>query len=173
MDGLDLQRLITALLMPLPLGLLLAGAGLILLAASRWRRGGWWRGGWLLAVSGLATLLLAALPGVSRTLMADLERPYPPRPAAECPRAGAIVLLGGALQPLLAGEARGRLHRGSDRAWEAARQDERPRTGPSATKISPTGGKSHRGPPARPRIRSDQPPHRPPGTVLLAIMSIR
>ena len=44
MDGLDLQRLITALLMPLPLGLVLASAGLILLAASRWRRGGWWRG---------------------------------------------------------------------------------------------------------------------------------
>ena len=115
MDGLDLQRLITALLMPLPLGLLLAGAGLVLLAASRWRRSGW-----LLAVGGLATLLLAALPGVSRPLMAGLERPYPPRPAADCPRAEAIVLLGGAVQPLLAGETRGRLHRGSDRVWEAA-----------------------------------------------------
>ena len=107
MDGLDLQRLITALLMPLPLGLLLAGAGLILLAATRWRRGGW-----LLAVGGLAWILLAALPEVSRTLMAGLEQPYPPRPAAACPRAEAIVLLGGAMQPLLAGEARGRLHRG-------------------------------------------------------------
>ncbi|MCO5760809.1 MAG: hypothetical protein NHG36_04755, partial [Chromatiaceae bacterium] len=105
MDSLDLQRLITALLMPLPLGLLLASAGLTLLAASRWRRGGW-----LLAVGGLATILLAALPAVSRSLMAGLERPYPPRPAADCPRAEAIVLLGGALQPLLAGEARGRLH---------------------------------------------------------------
>lgn len=50
MDGLDLQRLIAALLMPLPLSLMLAGAGLA----------------------------------------------------------------------LLAGETRGRLHRGSDRAWEAA-----------------------------------------------------
>ena len=112
MDSLDLQRLITALLMPLPLGLLLAGAGLTLLAASRWRRGGW-----LLAVGGLVTILLAALPGVSHSLMA---RPYPPRLAAACPQAEAIVLLGGALQPLLAGESRGRLHRGSDRAWEAA-----------------------------------------------------
>ena len=115
MDGLDLQRLITALLMPLPLGLLLAGAGLVLLAASRWRRSGW-----LLAVGGLATILLAALPGVSRPLMAGLERPYPPRLAADCPRAEAIILLGGAVQPLLAGETRGRLHRGSDRVWEAA-----------------------------------------------------
>ncbi len=101
--------------MPLPLGLLLAGAGLVLLAASRWRRTAW-----LLAVGGLATILLAALPEVSRTLMAGLERPYPSRPATDCPRAEAIVLLGGALQPLLAGETRGRLHRGSDRAWEAA-----------------------------------------------------
>ena len=115
MDGLDLQRLITALLMPLPLGLLLVVTGLVRLAASRWRRSGW-----LLAVGGLATLLLAALPGVSRPLMAGLERPYPPRPAADCPRAEAIVLLGGAVQPLLAGETRGRLHRGSDRVWEAA-----------------------------------------------------
>ena len=32
MDGLDLQRLIAALLMPLPLSLMLAGAGLALLA---------------------------------------------------------------------------------------------------------------------------------------------
>ena len=115
MDGLDLPRLITALLMPLPLGLLLAGAGLILLAVSRWRRTAW-----LLAVGGLVVLFLAALPEVARTLMAGLERPYPPRPAVECPRAEAIVLLGGAMQPLLAGETRGRLHRGSDRAWEAA-----------------------------------------------------
>ena len=70
MDGLDLQRLITALLMPLPLGLLLAGAGLILLALSRWRRTAW-----LLAVGGLAVLFFAALPEVARTLMAGLEQP--------------------------------------------------------------------------------------------------
>ena len=115
MDGLDVQRLITALLMPLPLSLMLAGAGLVLLAATRWRRSGW-----LLVVGGLAVLFLAAMPEVARTLMAGLEHPYPPRLAAECPKAEAIVLLGGAMQPLLAGERRGRLHRGSDRAWEAA-----------------------------------------------------
>ena len=53
--------------------------------------------------------------------MADLEGPYPPVVAADCPRADAIVVLGGAVQPLLVGEIRPRLHRGSDRVWEAAR----------------------------------------------------
>ena len=52
--------------MPLPLGLLLAGAGLILLAVSRWRRTAW-----LLAVGGLVVLFLAALPEVARTLMVE------------------------------------------------------------------------------------------------------
>lgn len=116
MDGLDLQRLITALIMPLPLGLTLAGAGLVVLAATRWRRSGLLLGG-----AGLALILIASLPGVAHGLMAVLEGPYPPRPPADCPRADAIVVLGGAVQPLLDGELRGRLHRGSDRVWEAAR----------------------------------------------------
>lgn len=116
MDGLDLQRVLTAVIMPLPLGLVLAGLGLVLLAVSRWRRSGL-----LLAGVGLAVLLLAALPGVAQGLLAGLERAYPPRPAVDCPRADAIVVLGGAVQPLLVGEVRGRLHRGSDRVWEAAR----------------------------------------------------
>jgi uncharacterized SAM-binding protein YcdF (DUF218 family) len=116
LDGLDLQRLVTALIMPLPLGLVLAGMGLVVLAVSRWRRCGV-----LLVGGGLAMVLLASLPAVARTLMAELERPYPPRPAAECPRADAIVVLGGAVQPWLVGDERPRLHRGSDRVWEAAR----------------------------------------------------
>ena len=68
----------------------------------------------------MATLLLAALPEVARTLMAGLEQLYTPRPADDCPRAVANVLHGGAIRPLLAGEVRGCLHRGFDRVWEAA-----------------------------------------------------
>ncbi len=94
LDGLDLQRLITALIMPLPFGLMLAGVGLV---------------------------VLAALPGVAQALMAALERPYPPRPAAACLLADAIVVLGGAVQPLLVVDERPRLHRDSDRVWDAAR----------------------------------------------------
>ena len=40
-DWLDLQRLATALVMPLPLGLLLGLAGLALVWRVRWRRAGW------------------------------------------------------------------------------------------------------------------------------------
>ncbi len=102
--------------MPLPFGLALAGVGLVVLAASRRRRFGV-----LLVGAGLALILLAALPGVAQALMAALERPYPPRPPADSPRADAIVVLGGAVQPLVVGDERPRLHRGSDRVWEAAR----------------------------------------------------
>ena len=85
--GPRMQRLITALIMPLPFGLGLAGVGLAMLAASRR-----WRLGVLLVGAGLATILLAALPVVAQALMATLEVPYPPRPAAACPRAEAIPL---------------------------------------------------------------------------------
>ena len=116
MDLLDLQRLITAVIMPLPGGLALTGVGLVVLATSRWRRSGLLLGG-----TGLAMILLAAMPAVAQALMGTLERPYPPHPPAACPRADAIVILGGAVQPLLVGDERPRLHRGSDRVWEAAR----------------------------------------------------
>ncbi len=49
--------------MPLPLGLLLAGAGLVLLAASRWRRTAW-----LLAVSRLKALGWVASIGLEEGL---------------------------------------------------------------------------------------------------------
>ena len=61
MDGLDLQRLITALIMPLPLGLTLAGAGLVVLATSRWRRSGVLLGG-----AGLALILIALMARIRR-----------------------------------------------------------------------------------------------------------
>jgi uncharacterized SAM-binding protein YcdF (DUF218 family) len=44
-----------------------------------------------------------------------------PRAATDCPRADAIVVLGGAVQPLLEGDVTPRLHRGSDRVRVAAR----------------------------------------------------
>jgi uncharacterized SAM-binding protein YcdF (DUF218 family) len=114
MDGLDLQRLLTSLIMPLPLGLGLAIIGLILLWRAR-------RVGWLLIGSGVGVIALASSPLVAEALMASLEQAYPPQAAAQCRPADAIVLLGGAVQPLVAGDARPRLQRGSDRVWEAAR----------------------------------------------------
>lgn len=116
MDWLDLQRLVTSLILPLPLGLCLSCLGLVLL----WRLRSRWAGGWLIGC-GVGVIGLAASPVVAERLMAGLESPYPPRVVAECPRADAIVVLGGALRPRLQDDLRPRLHRASDRIWEAAR----------------------------------------------------
>jgi len=116
MDWLDLQRLLTSLVMPLPFGLALAVLGALL----------WWYRqskplwAWLVG-AGFVVIWLGSTPLVAQWLLLPLERAYPPRFAAECRPAQAIVLLGGAVQPLVAGDLRGRLHRGSDRVWEAAR----------------------------------------------------
>ena len=116
MDWLDLQRFITSLIMPLPFGLGLAVVGLVLVWLLRARRAGL-----LLVSTGLALLGLASSPGVAESLMASLEAAYPPRAAAACRPADAIVVLGGAIQPLVEDDVRPRLRRGSDRVWEAAR----------------------------------------------------
>jgi len=115
-DWLDLQRIVTALIMPLPLGVGLSLAGLVAIAM-----GGARRLGLLLAGGGLATLTFASLPWVAQGLMASLEGPYPPYPAAACSRADAILVLGGAMRPLVVGDVQPRLHPGSDRVWQAAR----------------------------------------------------
>ncbi len=122
MDLLELRRLLTALVMPLPFGLGLAiGAGGLALLLRRRPRGRRWA--CLMAASGILLLWIAAMPWTAGWLMRSLESPYPPRPAAECGGAidvDAIVVLGGAVSPQLGGDARARLHRGSDRIREAA-----------------------------------------------------
>ena len=103
-DWLDLQRLATALVMPL--GLLLGLAGLALVWRVRWL-------GVLVAGLGLGLIGACSLPVVSTVLLSGLEGDYPPRAAAACEPADAIVVLGGAVQPLSIGDVRPRLHRGS------------------------------------------------------------
>jgi len=115
-DWLDLQRFITLLIMPLPLGLGLAVSGLLLSRRARLR----WLGGWL-SGAGLTVIWLSSLSPVAEALLGGLEDAYPPRAVAECRPAGAIVVLGGAMQPWLVGDARARLQLASDRVWEAAR----------------------------------------------------
>jgi len=116
MDGLDLQRLLTALVMPLPLGLGLAVLGLLLRGAGVARRAAT-----LALLAGLGAIWIAATPQVAYRLMAGLEAAYPPAAAADCGKADAIVVLGGAVRPLTDGDFAPRLHRGSDRVWQAAR----------------------------------------------------
>lgn len=124
MSLLELRRLLTSLLMPLPvgLGLALAGGAAALYLGGRPRLR---RGARLLALAGLLLIWLAAMPWTAQSLMRGLESDYPPRPSAACGGANApvdaIVLLGGAVAPPLLGDLRGRLHGGSDRVREAAR----------------------------------------------------
>lgn len=116
MGLLDLQRLVTALMMPLALGLGLVLVGGLIRGGKAARRLGA-----LLAGSGIGLVWVAALPFTAQYLMGKLESAYPPMAATDCPRADAILVLGGALQPLLEGDVTPRLNRGSDRVWVAAR----------------------------------------------------
>jgi uncharacterized SAM-binding protein YcdF (DUF218 family) len=113
-DWLDLQRLATALVMPLPLGLLIALFGLVLVWRLRWL-------GVLGVGLGLGLIGVCALPVVADGLLGRLESAYPPQAAEACAPADAIVVLGGAVRPRLIADVRARLHWGSDRVWEAAR----------------------------------------------------
>jgi len=76
----------------------------------------------MLAIAcGFGLIALCSLPAVAESLMRGLESVYPPRASEDCEPADAIVALGGAMQPLVEGDLYPRLHRGSDRLWEAAR----------------------------------------------------
>jgi len=116
MDWIELKRLVTTLILPLPFGLGLVFAGALL----RWLIGLRRLGG-LLAVAGILVVWVASLPLVAQDLMGRLEAPYPPMAAADCPAAGAIVVLGGAVKPTMDRDVSPRLHSGSDRVWVAAR----------------------------------------------------
>lgn len=116
MDLLDYQRFITSLMMPLPLGLSLAACGWAMSMTRRLARAGL-----ALVALGGAVIGIAALPVVAERAVAGLEGPFPARAPTECPRADAVVVLGGAVRPRVRGDHRGRLHQGSDRIWEAAR----------------------------------------------------
>jgi uncharacterized SAM-binding protein YcdF (DUF218 family) len=123
MSLIDLRRLLTSLVMPLPVGFGLAlGAGSAALLLGRYPR--LRRMAATLAAGGVLLIAIAAMPWTALSLLRGLEADYPPRPAAACGGAGgpvdAIVVLGGAVSPQLAGDARARLHRGSDRIREAA-----------------------------------------------------
>jgi uncharacterized SAM-binding protein YcdF (DUF218 family) len=88
LDGLDLQRLVTALIMPLPFWLGLVVAGLALLRGPRARR----LGAWLIGV-GLMVVGLASLPPVAEVLMGSLEYAYPPRGPEDRRPGDAIIAL--------------------------------------------------------------------------------
>ncbi len=125
------SKIAASLLLPLNLSLLLGLAALIL---ARRHRGGAAVASGLLAVAILGT---ASLPVASDALVARLEREFPPSDPAEAPKAGAIVVLGGAVAPGLPPRRGPELVEASDRVLHAARLF---RAG-KAPLVVPTGGR--------------------------------
>lgn len=108
------EKIITALILPPAGPILLALFGLLL--ARRWARTGT-----VLVLLSLAGLWLLAAPAVSDALRLDLERQYPAVPLDDVPRAEAIVVLGGGIDPPHSNNPHPDLNDASDRYWHAFR----------------------------------------------------
>lgn len=111
----ELSKILPYLLYPLSivLLLLLAGAVARLLGARR-------AGGVLVSLS-VVLLLVASNPWLAREFRARLEQWYPPVTVAETPRAGAIVVLGGALDLPVPPRIVAELNGSADRPLHGAR----------------------------------------------------
>lgn len=112
MFGLD--KLLSPFLTPLGGSLVLLALTLALLALRRVR-----------AATGLLLVVLVGLYAASTPFVADhlsgvLERQYPPRPIASVPSADVIVLLGGAVDPMLPPRQAPDLNEHADRIMLAA-----------------------------------------------------
>ena len=90
-----LTKILTQLAYPLNLSIVL-----ILLAGLAFWRARRRLGGLLLGTS-LAILLVCSMPVCMDYLRASLERVYPPVPIEALPGAGAIVVLGGVVEPAI------------------------------------------------------------------------
>lgn len=75
---------------------------------------------WLLALS-LVWLFIWGTNGVPKYLGLWLEKPYPPLPMQEVPKADVIVILGGGMGPPKGACLNPELFGGADRVWHAAR----------------------------------------------------
>lgn len=109
-----LEKIAAMLILPPSGPILLALVGLWL----AWRD---WRFGKTLVFTGLAALWLLATPWLSDQLRYSLERHYPPMRVDELPRADAIVVLGGGLEPPNRRNPYPDLGAASDRYWHTAR----------------------------------------------------
>ena len=103
-------------LLALPLGVSI-GVGLFALLAIVF--GGRWVGAVLLTFA-LVWLWGWSTPFISDAITASLMDQYPPRHARTFPEAGAIVLLGGGVQPISSDRVYPDLNAAADRVWHAA-----------------------------------------------------
>ncbi|MDT8450315.1 MAG: YdcF family protein [Wenzhouxiangellaceae bacterium] len=108
------EKFIAALILPPAGPILLALVGLLL--ARRWVRTGT-----VLVLLSLAGLWLLAAPAVSDALRLSLERRFPAVPVDDVPRAQAIVVLGGGIDPPHARNPHPDLNDAADRYWHAFR----------------------------------------------------
>jgi uncharacterized SAM-binding protein YcdF (DUF218 family) len=107
------SKVVIALLSPLGTALVIGVAGLLL---SRLRRVGT-----ALVALALSWLCFWSLPAVSDALAQHVEAPYPPLRAEALPKAQAIVVLGGGMEPASPGYPYANLNLAADRVWHAAR----------------------------------------------------
>ncbi|MGB5737468.1 MAG: YdcF family protein [Thiohalocapsa sp.] len=110
-----LSKVLTALAMPLGVGLLLVSAGWSMLLF-RWALLG---GGLVLA--GLLWVWLWSTPTFSGWVRGSLEGDYPPLALATLPNAAAVVVLGGAVGGIVPPRLFPDLNAAADRVWHAAR----------------------------------------------------
>lgn len=109
----SLSKLAIALISPLGTALAVGVAGLLL---SRLRGVGT-----TLVALALAWLCFWSLPAVSDALAQHVEAPYAPLRAEALPKAQAIVVLGGGMDPPSPGYPYPNLNLAADRVWHAAR----------------------------------------------------
>lgn len=113
------SSILTALISPLGCGLTLGIVALIL-GLQRWRRTAL-----TIGTVALAWLWAWSLPVVANWISAHVSRDYPPmasdRSIDQLPEAGAIVLLGGGVNPATAKRTSPDLGEASDRIWMAAK----------------------------------------------------
>ena len=113
------SALLTALISPLGTALAL-GLLAMILGLMRWRKSAL-----LLAFVALAWLTGWSMPVTANWIQAQVSRDHPPlvsdEQIARLPRAGAIVLLGGGINPATADRPWPDLGEAADRVWQAAR----------------------------------------------------
>jgi uncharacterized SAM-binding protein YcdF (DUF218 family) len=110
-----LTKVLTALAMPLGIGVMLMLGGLLALFVR------WSVVGTGLILAGLLWVWLWATPAFSDWVRGSLERDYPPVALESLPNADAIVVLGGAISGVVSPRLFPDLSSAADRVWHAAR----------------------------------------------------
>ena len=109
------NKIVMAVLDPLMVGILLALAGIVLLAC-RWRKMGLFIG-----LVGVAWLWVMGCGLTREALGCHLEGMCPPMPIEQVPKADAIILLGGGMSAAPNVSPFAEMHAAADRVWQAAR----------------------------------------------------